>query len=185
MTEQKIVSRLQKGDSNALSWVMDKYTPYLYAVAASILGSTAAAEDIEDIVSESFVSLWYSCHKIKSGKLKPYLAVITRNKALSRLRAQHIYEALEDDTAVLDCREPEYEILCAELESIAKIAVDSLPEPDREIFKRHYFLYQKTEFIAAALGLKAATVRTKLARGRKRLQNYLTERGYDCENLFD
>lgn len=33
--------------------------------------------------------------------------------------------------------------------------------------------------------LNAGTVRTKLARGRKRLLAYLTERGYSCENIFN
>ena len=60
--------------------------------------------------------------------------------------------------------------------------MDSLGEPDREIFQRHYFLYQKTADIARALGLKDATVRVKLARGRKRLKDYLEERGFGCED---
>ena len=51
----------------------------------------------------------------------------------------------------------------------------ALGEPDREIFQRYYFFYQKTEEIAKSLGLKDTTVRTKLARGRKRLKEYLTE----------
>ena len=63
----------------------------------------------------------------------------------------------------------------------AREAVDTLGEPDCEIFKRHYFLYQKTEDIAAALGMNGATVRTKLARGRQRLKYYLEERGYGNE----
>ena len=71
------------------------------------------------------------------------------------------------------------------LRELAHEAVDSLGEPDREIFQRYYFLYQKTEDIADALGLKDATVRTKLARGRKRLKDYLKERGYSCEDTYN
>ena len=72
-----------------------------------------------------------------------------------------------------------------ELSEAARRAVDSLPEPDGEIFRRHYFLYQKTEAIAADMGINAATVRTKLARGRKRLKAYLTERGYSVESIYN
>ena len=63
---------------------------------------------------------------------------------------------------------------------IAREAVDSLGEPDSEIFKRHYFLYQKTDEIAAVLDMNAATVRTRLRRGRERLREYFGERGYSC-----
>ena len=69
----------------------------------------------------------------------------------------------------------------AKLRELAREAVDTLGEPDCEIFKRHYFLYQKTEDIAAALGMNGATVRTKLARGRQKLKSYLEERGYGNE----
>ena len=70
----------------------------------------------------------------------------------------------------------------SELREITHAAVDSLGEPDREIFQRYYFLYQKTEEISEALGLKDATVRVRLARGRRRLKDYLKERGFSCED---
>ena len=74
----------------------------------------------------------------------------------------------------------EERVLRGELTALTREAVDSLGEPDGEIFRRHYFLYQKTGEIADELGLNAATVRTKLARGRDRLRSYFTERGYTC-----
>lgn len=115
------------------------------------------------------------------GKLKGYLAVVVRNKALSALRSKHIESALEDDFIDLAAGSPEEGVLTLELRELAREAVDTLGEPDCEIFKRHYFLYQKTEDIAAALGMNGATVRTKLARGRQRLKYYLEERGYGNE----
>ena len=185
MDERKIIARLKKGDSMALALLIEKYTPYLHAIVSNIMGGLVPEEDREEIISESFISLWYNRDKIRPGKLKAYLAAIVRNKALSRLKAMKLYEPLEDDMLIVSCRETEYRLLQAELSELAKAAVDSLPEPDREIFKRHYFLYEKTEHIAGIMGLKSATVRTKLARGRRRLKNYLMERGYGSENLFD
>ena len=185
MDERKTVSRLKRGDSMALALVIEQYSAYLYTIVSAIMGSRLPAEDVEEIVSESFIALWYNRQKIQAGKLRPYLAAIARSKAVSRLRSLHLHELLEDDVLICSCPSPEYELLCAELADIARAAVDSLPEPDREIFKRHYFLYEKTESIAKALGMNSATVRTKLARGRRQLKKHLTERGYDCENLLD
>ena len=76
----------------------------------------------------------------------------------------------------------ESELLQKELRDLAREAVDTMGEPDREIFRRHYFLYQKTEEIAAVLNMNAATVRTRLSRGRERLRAYFNERGYTCAN---
>ena len=116
--------------------------------------------------------------------LKAYLAAVVRNKAKSALRKYHAEEPLEDDILQISIpNQPEQKILLSELREIAHAAVDSLGEPDREIFQRYYFFYQKTEEIAKSLGLKDTTVRTKLSRGRKRLKEYLTERGFRCEDM--
>lgn len=185
MDERKLIRQLKKGDSAALEGLIEKYTPYLYAITANIMGGALPQEDAEEIVSESFVALWYNRHKIQPAKLKVYLAAITRNKAISRLRALRLYEPLEDDVFISDCPTPERALMTAELETLCQRALEALPEPDREIFKRHYFLLEKTGSIAAGLGMNHATVRTKLARGRKYLKAYFAERGYDCEDLSD
>ena len=67
------------------------------------------------------------------------------------------------------------------LEVYQLFTCEELPEPERSIFQRHYFLYQKTDEIAEALQLNSATVRTKLARGREKLRQTLIEGGYRCE----
>ena len=73
---------------------------------------------------------------------------------------------------------PEDGVLARELKDACREAVDSLGQPDSEIFMRRYFLYQKTGDIALALGLNAGTVRSKLSRGREKLKEHLEERGY-------
>ena len=183
--KQKLVARLKRGDTAALGEVIELYTPYLFAIVSNIFGGILGDEDAEEIVSDTFTALWYNRANIHDNALKMYLAAIARNKAKSRLRTLHISEPLSDDIPITDCKLPEEQYIVDELREIAHSAVASLPQPDKEIFQRHYFLYQRTDEIAADMGLNAATVRTKLARGRKRLKVYLSERGYSCENIFD
>lgn len=182
--EKRLLQRLKKGDAAALEQIMDTYTSYMYAVVSNVLGGVLGAEDAEEIVSDSFVALWYARDKVEGDSLRAYLAAIARNRAKDRLRSMKISETLEEDVPVAECHLPERQALIAELSAIARDAVDSLGEPDREIFQRHYFLYQKTDDISRVMGINAATVRTKLARGRQRLKAYLTERGFACENLY-
>ena len=181
MNERAVLRRLRDGDTGALSEIIAFYTPYLYTVASNIMDPPLSREDVEEAVSDAFVQLWTHRAEVVPGKLKAWLAVVARNRAKDALRAARLSEPLDDD--LLDIAAPgsmEKAVLSAELTELTREAVDSLGEPDSEIFKRHYFLYQKTDKIAAVLDLNAATVRTKLRRGRERLRTYFTERGYSC-----
>ena len=181
MNERTLLRLLRDGDTAALGEIIGQYTPYLCAVAANILGHALPQEDIEEVVSDSFVSLWTHRQDVAPGKLKPWLAAVCRNRAKDALRARRLAEPLDDDLLEVAAEgDMEQSVLRAELTELAREAVDSLGEPDGEIFRRHYFLYQKTGEIADALGMNAATVRTKLARGRARLRAYFSERGYGC-----
>ena len=181
MTERTLLRQLKDGDTGALGEIIGLYTPYLFAVASNIMAQALPREDIEEVVSDSFVSLWTHRQDVAPGKLKPWLAAVCRNRAKDALRARKLAEPLDDDLLELAAEgDMEQSVLRAELTALAREAVDSLGEPDGEIFRRRYFLYQQTGQIADELGLNAATVRTKLARGRDRLRGYFTERGYTC-----
>lgn len=182
MNEKRILKSLRRGDSAALEQIIEEYTPYIFVIASNILAHALPQEDIEEVVSDTFCSLWYSRESVEVEKLKPYLAAIARNSAKSKLRKRKLSEALEDDVLELAIPGPEEDVLTLELKTICREAVNSLGEPDSEIFKRRYFLYQKTEEIAAALEMNHATVRSRLSRGRERLKEQLEERGYGCEN---
>ncbi len=185
MNDRRILHRLRRGDESVLPELIRQYSGYVYAIASNILSHAMSEEDIEEVVADTFTSVWENRQNIESEMLKAYLAAVVRNKAKSALRRCRAEEPLEDDMIQISIpNQPEQKILLSELREIAHDAVDSLGEPDREIFQRYYFLYQKTEDIAESLGLKDATVRTKLARGRKRLKEYLTERGFSCEDTY-
>ena len=185
MNDRRILHRLRQGDESVLPELIRQYSGYVYAIASNILSHAMSEEDIEEVVADTFTSVWENRQNIESEMLKAYLAAVVRNKAKSALRRCRAEEPLEDDLIQISIpNQPEQKILMSELRELAHDAVDSLGEPDREIFQRYYFLYQKTEDIAESLGLKDATVRTKLARGRKRLKEYLTERGFSCEDTY-
>ena len=184
MNEKKLLRRLRHGDESVLPELIRQYSGYAYAIASNILSHALGEEDIEEVVSDSFLCIWKNRESIETDMLKAYLAAVVRNKAKSALRKYHAEEPLEDDILQISIpNQPEQKILLSELREIAHAAVDSLGEPDRAIFQRYYFFYQKTEEIAKSLGLKDTTVRTKLSRGRKRLKEYLTERGFRCEDM--
>lgn len=181
LDEKDLLRGIRREDTTALECVIEAYSAYVYAIVKNIIDPPLQAEDCEEVVSDVFYQLWVNADAVRPGKLKAYLAALTRNRAKDKLRALHLALPLEDEVLTLITDGPEETVEIGELRSLTRKAVAELPEPERSIFQRHYFLYQKTEDIAAAMRLNPATVRTKLARGREKLRRTLIEGGYRCE----
>ena len=65
----------------------------------------------------------------------------------------------------------------AERADALRRAIDAMPSEDRTLFIRVYYLEQTVEEIAAVTGQNASTLRVRLHRGRKKLKQFLLERG--------
>lgn len=181
MDEARLIKRIAEGDCEALGRIIEKYSAYVCTIAANITIPPLQQEDVEEVASDVFLTLWSHAAAVEAGKLRAYLAAVTRNLAKNRLRCLHLSVPLEEEYLVLAVPDAEERLIELEIQQLTRQAVGELPEPDRSIFKRYYFLYQKTDDIALEMDLKPATVRQRLSRGREKLKSYLTERGYPCE----
>lgn len=184
MNEFEALEGLRHRDSKALEEIMDAYTPYVAAIVKNIIDPPLAAEDVEEVVSDVFLSLWKNASDVESGKLRSWLAAVTRNRAKDRLRSLHLTVPLEDDVVELIAEGPETEAVRQEAIMVTRELVDRLGEPDRSIFRRYYYLYQKTDEIAGSMGLSASVVRNRLSRGREKLKKLLKERGLGYESEY-
>lgn len=175
--DDKLVEAIQNGDQSALGRIIEEYAAYVGTIVWNIVQDKLTRADAEEIVSDVFLILWRSADKVHPGKLKSYLSVIAR-RSINALRRAKLDAHLEDEGLPIIAPGPEDEYLRqAEYEALRQ-TVDELPEPDRTIFIRHYYFYQKTAEIAAALGINVNTVKKKLSRGRERLRQELSEGGY-------
>lgn len=143
---------------------MDSCGPTVYRLA---LCRTQNAADAEDVYQEVFLRLWRQETAGWSGeRLKAWLLRTTVNRCadLHRFRLRRPTLAWEDlpDTA---CPDDEGRALWA--------AVARLPRDQRTAVHLFYAEGYSAEEIAALLGIPAATVRTRLHRGRRRLRELL------------
>lgn len=184
LDEKELLRRLRRGDTDALQQAIDAYSGYVYAIVKNIIQPPLQPEDIEEVVSDVFLRLWDRAGDVEAGHLRAWLAAVTRNRAKDKLRNLHLSLPLEEDTVECVTEGPEEAALRREARRTAREAVETLPEPDRSIFLRYYYFYQKTDEIAAALALKPATVRARLSRGRERLKTMLMERGIGHEAAY-
>ena len=173
--EQYLIQQIKTGSQKALETVIDRYGSYVKVIAINIIKPPMTDADVEEVVSDVFLSLWSHPGDPDRGSLKGYLAAITRNKARDRLRRFHIEIPLENDFLEVPVEDSCRQIELAQLKQAVKQMVDRLEEPDRTILLRYYYFYQKTDAIARDMGMNPATVRTKLARSRQKLKEWLTQ----------
>lgn len=179
MKEEALLRHIQAGRRWALHAAIRRYTGYVTAVAARTLGPSLLPEDLEEVVSDVFVTLWLRSGDIQSGpSLRPWLAAVARNKAADRLRHTRGVLPLSDTLpAVGDL--PEALVERQECHAQLRRAVEAMEEPDRTLFLLYYYEDQPLKEVAPRLGLSLAAAKARLSRGRKRLKEALLKGGID------
>lgn len=56
--EQYLIRQIKSGSQKALETVIDRYGSYVKAIAANIIKPPMTDADIEEVVSDVFLSLW-------------------------------------------------------------------------------------------------------------------------------
>lgn len=174
MTEEKLLRKLRGKDPGALQALMDLYIPYVSTIVWNILRNSMTAEDAEEVVSDVFLAAWNQAEQIRPGVTKAWLGAVARNMAKNKLR--HMGQELpfeEDYLEIPGENTPATEAERKEEFRLVRKAVDTMGEPDREVFLRHYYYAQTVQEISQAMHLKEATIKTKLRRGRMRLRTTL------------
>ena len=177
MTDAEALRRLQAGDQQALEWFIDRYSAYVGAVVNSVLQSSMSRADVDEVTADVFVALWRSAGRLIPMNLKGWLSRVARSLALRKLREQSRDLPLEEDVLVLE-EDPLIERLDREQrDRLVREAVSAMPQPDREIFLRHYYYCQSTSTIAEKMRMNVSTVKTRLRRGREKLRQRLARSG--------
>lgn len=183
MNEEKLAKRLRQKDEKALEEIIRRYTPLVATIIYNVSGGTMKKEDIEEVSSDVFITLWNNTDKVIPEKLKGYICCIAKTRALNKLAASKPGKviSLEDYCENEDIADDFSITAAAEQEDIntrLKTIIDDLQEPDKTILIRYYYYYQSTTKIASLMSMKVETVKTKLKRTREKIKLMLLEGGY-------
>ena len=174
MNEAKALALLKEGDEEALSWFIDKYSNYVGTIVNNILQGSMTHEDVEEVTSDVFVTLWQSAEKLYPLNLKGYLSRVARSLSMQKLRDKAAELPLDEDILILD-DDSDFDRLAREdRDEMVRKAVYAMPQPDKEIFLRFYYYCQSVSVIADQMKMNPSTVKTKLRRGRERLRVILS-----------
>ena len=153
------------GTDETISRIVPAYSDMLLRLACARLGSAA---DAEDAVQETFLRLLTARPVFRDPEHeKAWLIRTTLHRASDiRRKAEQRNVPLEDVTEPVAPESPGEEL---------RSAVRALPEMYGAVIHLHYYEGYSIKEIAKLLGLPAATVGTRLARGRERLRQMLRE----------
>jgi RNA polymerase sigma-70 factor (ECF subfamily) len=194
----ELVSALVEGDQAALGHLYDRYAGVVYATACRLLGDPGSAEDV---VQETMLALWdrAELYDPDVASLGSWLATISRNRAIDRLRARKrripalplSSVAAGDDgnaeawdrvlqsgtllAAAQKQQEPSVATEAAWLRDTLGRAVASLPLVERQVIELAYAGDLTQAEIASRLGWPIGTVKTRTRRALASLHATLAE----------
>lgn len=161
------------------SWV-EQYADRLAFIAYTHVHNQNTAEDI---VQETFIRAFRSLHQLRDADNPlPWLIKITINLCHSTKRKLWNEVIVSETPSQSLATGPEDIYIERTRDREVHQAVMSLPEMYRTPIVLFYFEDLSINEIAEALSTRGGTVRTRLARGRKQLQNILERSSNHAKN---
>ena len=184
MEDKDIVGLIYNRDRSGLTRARDKYSRLRHKVAYNLLGNY---RDSAERANDALHSLWNSIPPDRPDNLAAYFIKIVRRRAVDMYRRQSrqkrgggdIPIAIGELEEVLPCRQDiTRQLEGRRLSDLINEFLKNLPQPDRNIFIKRYFLGESGRDIALFYGMSRAKVSRTLARIRKELKNYLEKEGF-------
>jgi RNA polymerase sigma-70 factor (ECF subfamily) len=173
LTEGERIALAQDGDGDAYASLVRAHQDVAFRTAMLI---TQDAADAEEAAQDGFIKAWRALRRFRAGEpLRPWLLTIVANEARNRRRsagrrgalALRLTDARPDDVSA------EAQVLASESRAALLTAIARLREDDRLVLGCRYLLELSEAETAAALGIPAGTVKSRLSRGLHRLRDRL------------
>ena len=159
--------------------IIDDFSGYLYTIIQN--AGSFAKEDIEEIISDTYLILWNNQYKLDlDKKLSAYLVGIVKNLIKQKYKIlNNSYENIECYEDILITNE-RLDIVIENNEINRKIIelLNELKQDDREIFYEYYFYSRKIKEIASINNISESKVKVMLHRTRNKLRKELLKGGY-------
>ena len=186
--EEQLIVRSQHGDIDAFNQLVLHYQQSAYGVAYRMLGD---AETAADVTQDAFLAAFRNIQSFRPGSsFRAWLLRIASNMACDhwrrvQRRPQESLDVLADEDELHTAEDlgalvapgqdvnPEEFVLNSELQEVIQRGLATLPLEQREAVVLCDIEGLAYEEIAVATHTSLGTVRSRIARGRARLRNYL------------
>ena len=186
--EEQLIASSQRGDIDAFNQLVLHYQQSAYGVAYRMLGD---ADTAADVTQDAFIAAFRNIQSFRPGSsFRAWLLRIASNMACdqwrrTQRRPQESLDMLADEDELHSVEDlgalvatgqdtnPEEFVLTEELQEVIQRGLATLPLEQREAVVLCDIEGLTYEEIATATHTSLGTVRSRIARGRARLRNYL------------
>jgi len=182
LTDAELVARVREGDKDAFGYLVERYQQMVERIARKMIADDWIAHEL---AQESILQAYLSLHHLRdASRFKSWLYGITLNICRSHLHDQRrdilsletILGGLRNDIAnsLDDTVDPQAIAEEHDLHSLVLQAIDDLSSKDKEATLLFYYEQLTLQEIAALLDVPVGTIKGRLHRARKQLQERLS-----------
>jgi RNA polymerase sigma-70 factor (ECF subfamily) len=171
LSDSDLVARCRAGDETAWATLVQRFSRYVHAIATQAF--RLSDHDAEDVFQEVFARTYSHLDRLRDdGAIRPWLAQLTRNLCLDRIReTSRTQPAEEIDPGGVD------ETL-SNLDEALTVheALEALGTPCHDLLDRFFAQDQSYHTISAELDLPSGTIASRISRCLTKLRGELEGR---------
>lgn len=160
-------------DRSAFGELYDRTSAKLYGICRRMMASEA---DAEDVLHEAYLTVWRNAGRFDPSKASPitWLAVLTRNKAIDRLRRERSAEPMDAAAEVADAGPSAIDVISDEQDR-GRLAqcLEQIDDRTRDLIRTAFFTGATYPELAADKAVPLATVKSWIRRGLLKLRRCL------------
>ncbi len=172
-TDEALVEALHGGSGDALTTLFDRYADAVYTYCFRRTASWSTAEDASATV---FLEIWRGRSKVitSGGSALPWLYGVANNVCRNATRSSHRWTRARSRLPLPQSEHDHADSVADRLDSERQMAsvlaaLAGLSQPEQDVLALVVWSALSYDAAATALGVPVGTVRSRLARARRRL----------------
>ena len=183
MRDKQIIELFFARDENAIRRTKQQYGTMCFSIANNILRNR---EDAAECENDAYFALWNAIPPANPQNFCAFLAKITRNLAIKKVRARTAEKRGGEQTALsldelcdnlADKNGFDEQLRANELAELLNCFLDTLHKDERDAFVCRYWYCDSVADIASSFGFSQSKVKMMLLRTREKLAAYLQKEG--------
>jgi RNA polymerase sigma factor (sigma-70 family) len=170
LTDAELVARCRAGDESAWSELVERFSRYVYAIA--IQGFRLSEQDAEDVFQEVFARTYERLDALRDDNaVRPWLAQLTRNLSIDKLRDKARVEPTEDIDGGADESLAELDLALTVREALLAVG-----EPCSDLLDRFFTRDESYRTISEKLEIPPGTIASRISRCLVKLRGQIEGR---------
>ena len=172
-----LIQRILSGDDSACTALVDRHREWIHSLAWREIGDFHAAQEI---TQDTFIQAFKSLPTLRDhNRFLGWLYVIAKRRCIEWLRRKPATMQSLDAMSKIELEQLFYtrylekeqaQASTGELRDVVERLLRKLPETERSVMVLHYFSGLTCEEVSARLNVSLNTVKSRLYRARKRLE---------------